>query len=405
MNKKFVFAAILLLVSTAQAGEPVSAPFARTALRQGWFTAPMVTYMKPDKSRCGVDPGVGGALAGGYRSDFGAIELWGQFLQLSHDDCTYQVPGQSSPLPIGGGPTSVTEPSGTLSLHGGGVDLLVGPYYDEWYARFFGILGFGVLQRQGHPQFPEDKATLFADAGAGYMVPFELFGLELALRAEGRYRFDVQPQPQPETVPPVKQVFRDVVVNVGLVVPLSSRPEPPPPPPPVQVVEVAPVADADGDGVVDGADQCPDTPAGTTVNEVGCVPEPPPPPPPATLETAKAGDTFILHGVNFETARATLTANAKTILDGVAATLAGRAELKVEVGGHTDSRGSDAYNQELSERRAQSVMDYLIEHGVAADRLTAVGYGEGQPVDSNDTDEGQEHNRRVELKVLESTTP
>src|SRR3546814_2308696 len=72
---------------------------------------------------------------------------------------------------------------------------------------------------------------------------------------------------------------------------------------------------------------------------------------------------------------------------------------------HTDSKGSDDYNQKLSESRAQSVMQYLGEHGVAADRMTAVGRGETQPIADNDSDEGRELNRRVELRITGATAP
>ena len=414
MSKRFVVPTMLAISAAAHSQEPASAPepagppFANTALREGWFAAPMITFMLPDSARCGVDSGSGFALGLGRRGDFGAIELWGQFLELAHGGCTYLVPGPSTPDPDDDERVPFTEPDGTLSLNGGGLDLLIGPYYDDWYARFFGIIGFGVLMRQGHPQYANDDATLVADAGVGYLQPFQLFGYDLALRAEARYRHDVQPPPRPDSSeqdPPPAHDFADLVFNVGLTAALSPRPKPPAPPapPPVAVVTVA---DADGDGIADADDQCPDTSAGVAVNGTGCVPEAPAPepePPPApTLETAKAGDTIVLHGVNFETARATLTTNARTILDQVAEKLVARPELRVEVGGHTDSRASDAYNQDLSERRAQSVMAYLVEHGVGAERLSAVGYGEGLPVDSNDTDEGRERNRRVELKVLES---
>jgi OOP family OmpA-OmpF porin len=72
----------------------------------------------------------------------------------------------------------------------------------------------------------------------------------------------------------------------------------------------------------------------------------------------------------------------------------------VEVAGHTDSVGSEEYNMGLSDRRANSVKDYLISQGITATRLTARGYGESQPVASNDTDAGRAQNRRVELIVL-----
>jgi len=71
------------------------------------------------------------------------------------------------------------------------------------------------------------------------------------------------------------------------------------------------------------------------------------------------------------------------------------------VAGHTDSVGTDSYNQGLSERRANAVKDYLTAQGIKASRLTARGYGESRPVASNDTDEGRAENRRVELIVLD----
>ncbi|WP_306582503.1 OmpA family protein, partial [Dokdonella sp.] len=75
-------------------------------------------------------------------------------------------------------------------------------------------------------------------------------------------------------------------------------------------------------------------------------------------------------------------------------------QIKVELDGHTDSIGTEEYNQGLSERRAQIVADYLTSHGIGADRITAVkGFGETQPIDTNATKEGRARNRRTELKV------
>jgi OOP family OmpA-OmpF porin len=73
---------------------------------------------------------------------------------------------------------------------------------------------------------------------------------------------------------------------------------------------------------------------------------------------------------------------------------------KVEVAGHTDSRGSDAYNMDLSLRRAQSVRDYLVTKGIPSDRLVINGYGESQPIADNTTEEGRFQNRRVELNPI-----
>ena len=74
--------------------------------------------------------------------------------------------------------------------------------------------------------------------------------------------------------------------------------------------------------------------------------------------------------------------------------------LKIEISGHTDSKGADDYNKKLSDNRAKSVVDYLLKTGIATDRLTYKGYGEEQPVASNDTEEGRQQNRRTEFKVL-----
>lgn len=165
-------------------------------------------------------------------------------------------------------------------------------------------------------------------------------------------------------------------------------------------------ADADGDGVADDKDTCPATPAGTAVDETGCPPKAegcraPVPGEPINLEGCATGESVVLKGVNFEVNSSRLTANAKVILNQVADSLAGAPTMKVEIGGHTDAQGSDAFNQKLSERRAQSVHDYLVARGTDPSRLSAKGYGESQPIDSNETPEGRELNRRVEMKVLE----
>ncbi|WP_248679836.1 DUF3034 family protein [Sinimarinibacterium sp. CAU 1509] len=114
------------------------------------------------------------------------------------------------------------------------------------------------------------------------------------------------------------------------------------------------------------------------------------------------GDTVVLYGVHFEFDKSTLTDDAESLLNQVADALIKRPDIKVEIAGHTDSKGSDAYNQSLSEARTVSVMNYLAAHGVASDRMRAVGYGESQPVADNATDEGRALNRRVELRMTEA---
>ncbi|MCQ2310378.1 MAG: OmpA family protein [Paludibacteraceae bacterium] len=75
-------------------------------------------------------------------------------------------------------------------------------------------------------------------------------------------------------------------------------------------------------------------------------------------------------------------------------------EVRIKIMGHTDSVGKDAANQKLSEGRANAVRQELIERGIAPDRIEAVGYGETRPIDTNDTDEGRQNNRRVEVEIL-----
>jgi OOP family OmpA-OmpF porin len=131
-------------------------------------------------------------------------------------------------------------------------------------------------------------------------------------------------------------------------------------------------------------------------------PAPPPPPPPKVAPApAPAPDNcgrIVLRGVNFAFDSAEIDASSAVVLDVVAETLNGCPNVAVRVEGHTDAIGTDAYNQGLSQRRADSVRNYLIGRGVSASRLSAVGYGESQPVASNETDEGRALNRRVELK-------
>lgn len=122
------------------------------------------------------------------------------------------------------------------------------------------------------------------------------------------------------------------------------------------------------------------------------------------VETALAaeeatGKVVRLDYVYFETASAQLTELSRYELDNVAEIMGKYPNMAIELGGHTDSQGEDESNQRLSEQRAQSVYNYLINKGVAADRMTAVGYGETKPVDTNDTDAGRANNRRTEFTI------
>ena len=138
--------------------------------------------------------------------------------------------------------------------------------------------------------------------------------------------------------------------------------------------------DGDSDGVPDALDLCPTTPIGATVDAKGC-----------------SNALVSLKGVHFKFDSANLTSEAKSILDGALSAIQSNASQNLQVEGHTDSTGSELYNQDLSERRAQSVVDYLVSKGVNSSRLTAKGFGESSPVSSNDTSESRAQNRRVEI--------
>ena len=194
-----------------------------------------------------------------------------------------------------------------------------------------------------------------------------------------------------------KSGYVDGIASVGLVysfghaaAPVAEKPVAPPPAPDCHSL------DDDHDGVNNCDDRCADTPAGTIVGPDGC-------PQKVVID---------LRGVNFKFDRpkkgehnidptlAVPTSDSIAILDQAVDALKRYPEIKVELDGHTDSVGTDQYNQGLSERRAQIVSDYLTSHGIDASRITAVkGFGESQPIDTNSTKEGRARNRRTELKV------
>ena len=159
--------------------------------------------------------------------------------------------------------------------------------------------------------------------------------------------------------------------------------------------------DEDSDGVFDRRDRCPDTPENTPVDHRGCplpqypitekVPEPAPQTEVITLSDAG--------NVLFDFDKSDLTPAAKSQLDTLMDKLRNADVVSIKVIGHTDSKGSDAYNQALSERRASSVAAYLLSQGLAPNKLTSEGRGESEPVADNATDEGRAQNRRVELHI------
>jgi outer membrane protein OmpA-like peptidoglycan-associated protein len=149
--------------------------------------------------------------------------------------------------------------------------------------------------------------------------------------------------------------------------------------------------DNDGDGIFDVADKCPNLPG--DFEKSGC------PAPKKAVEIPRG--RLVLTGVQFETGRAVLSPRSFPALDKVAASLKEWTEVRVEIQGHTDSRGDPFVNKQLSQVRAEAVRLYLIQQGVAPDRLTAIGFGEEQPIETNNTAAGRQKNRRVEMKRID----
>jgi OOP family OmpA-OmpF porin len=119
-----------------------------------------------------------------------------------------------------------------------------------------------------------------------------------------------------------------------------------------------------------------------------------------SLSPIEVGLTVRLKNIYFDFDKTTLQSESFVELNKVVEFLKQNQHLEIEIAGHTDSKGSDDYNLNLSQGRSQSVVNYLISQGIDAGRLTAHGYGESKPIDTNDTDEGRANNRRVEFTVL-----
>lgn len=156
-------------------------------------------------------------------------------------------------------------------------------------------------------------------------------------------------------------------------------------------------SDADKDGVCDGLDQCANTPAAARVDAKGC-------PIVVTEKETEMLETGMirLQNVNFDSDKATIKPESFAVLDEVGDILTRWPELRIEIGGHCDSQGSDAHNMELSDARAKSVRDYMLSKFsvLKADQMTSAGYGESKPIAPNNTALNRAKNRRVEFKVL-----
>jgi OmpA-OmpF porin, OOP family len=258
---------------------------------------------------------------------------------------------------------------------------------DGW--RPYALLGLGTA-RSDRDGSPKDSGFDFK-TGLGVQNPFTD---NVSARMEAVYRFN-----QDDNSLIGEDDYSDFGVNFGLAVALGERTAMAPVSPEaealgepkVDTMEAAPAEapaelpmddDDDQDGVKNDIDKCPTTPAGEMVQKSdGC----------------PVQEVIDLRGVNFDFDKCNLRPDAITILNNAVDVLKNH-DIRVSVEGHTDSMGTDAYNEKLSDCRAKVVLDYLGNNGVPADKITgSKGWGESKPIDTNESAEGRARNRRTEL--------
>jgi OOP family OmpA-OmpF porin len=242
-----------------------------------------------------------------------------------------------------------------------GMKYYAGSYIDNsWRVRPYAALAVGMLSLDPQASGTDSDDDTTINGGLGVRA---MFGSRFSASLDWRAVYDTDSE------------YTSSIASLGLNYYFGNVT------PKAQPVE-APL-DSDGDGVPDSLDQCPGTPAGTRVDEKGC------PLPVARVASIKLK-------VNFAFDSTVVQEKYFTDLGELAKFLERFNEVDVKIDGYTDSVGPDDYNQQLSQRRAQAVVDTLVkQHGIDASRLQAVGYGEADPVASNDTAEGRAENRRV----------
>lgn len=311
------------------------------ATNEGAYLAPMVSYVIADDDRH-TDDAFGGLLAFGRRfSPSWGAELRGSYLDYGDTDETGPL---CASLNIGCTSRSVSLTTGGLGLN----------FYPGGGGLYLHVDAMGGDHGQYH-------------AGLGY--DFGSFA-RFALRAEALYLRS--------------QNYDEPRFNLGLRIPLGGAPGRPiaaPTPVPTPIPTPAPT-------VVPPA-PCALPTDGGALSLTGC----------------KIDDSFVLEGLEFEIDSAKIRSDDRETLDQSAAALKERPEIKIEIRGHTDSTASAEYNQGLSERRAASVKAYLVDKGIASDRISTRGFGKSMPIADNSTVEGRARNRRVELVITERPLP
>jgi len=336
-----------------------------------WYVSPMLSYIKSDSDRHADN-------------DLGVILGLGKQVNKHWN---LEVSAVIDSLDFNSG-------SGEFKQRGVMVD---GVYFfdRDTIMQTYAVVGAGVMNTDTGSQ---DSNNPMFNVGIGLMQKLSSNGMNL--RADIRYRFDMDDESLAS-----EDEFADVMLNVGLTIPFGSsykakqtsmselhennsissndaKSE--------SIVEstneesVVAAKDSDNDGIVDSKDNCPSTAEATKVDSTGC----------------KLQQSFVLKGVNFLTGSDVLADESKTNLDDIATIFTNNPDLKVEIAGYTDNRGNIRFNQQLSQKRAESVKSYLVSQGVNESRMQAKGYGIDSPIADNATSQGRAINRRVELHLI-----
>jgi len=350
--------AIFCITSLAQAGQ-----------REGAFSlSPMIGYhgFEGDQN---TDDGMFAGLSLGYN----VSKRWATELEVRYTDTETDL-----------GPT----PDQDMEIWSAGINALYHFNPDGAFVPYISA-GFGIMYFDADDFDVDSDYMMNWGVGAKYFVTDNT-----ALRADLRHVIDFHSDRDWDRASG-DDVDHNYLASVGLYWQFGGVMPPPPPP-----------LDSDGDGIPDLRDKCPDTPLGVLVDAVGCPPQPKPvpapPPPVAKPAPAPVAKEIITFNLLFGFDKHDITDEMIPVLEQAKAILDEEPSATFMVSGHTCSIGTDEYNQALSERRANSIKNWLVSNGIAENRLEAVGYGETQPKFDNDTLDGRKSNRRVEIQTHEA---
>lgn len=346
---------IVLLAGMAQAGQ-----------REGAFSvSPMVGYHVFDG-----DQNTDDAIIGGFSLGYNVSKRWAAELEVRYTPTETDLKGVSDE---------------DIDVYSIGMNALYHFNPDGPFVPYVSA-GFGGMYYSVDGYNDDTDYMMNWGVGAKYFI-----SEDTALRMDLRHVLDYHSDREWDRAQG-DQLDHNFLATAGLYWQFGG-PAPPPPPP----------LDSDGDGIIDIRDKCPDTPLGVMVDAVGCPPvpkaKPLPIPPPVVKEPAPAPVTkeIITFNLLFGFDKYDITDEMIPSLEQAKSIMEEDPTATFLVLGHTCSIGSDDYNQKLSERRAASVENWLVSHGVAAERLESIGYGESQPKYDNSTEDSRKLNRRVEI--------